>query len=78
MSKITKNISRFFIISSFLLTVGTILYASFFALVLAIPGHSGSWLFEKALLIVILVGGTLIVLMTFLHRFLWRYKIHKD
>jgi hypothetical protein len=78
MSKITKNISRFFIISSFLVTVRTILSACFFALGMAIPGHSESGLFEQALLIVTLVGGTLIVLMAFLHRFLWRIKIHKD
>ena len=77
MSKITKNISRLFIASSFIATTGFILWFAFFAFAMAIPGSSrdGGFLLQ-AVGIIILVGGTLIVLLALLHRFLWRFKIH--
>jgi hypothetical protein len=46
---------------------------------MAIPGSSGaSGFMGQALMAIILVGGTLLILMALIHRFLWRFKIHKD
>lgn len=79
MSIITKNISRTALAASFATILGFILYLSFFALVMAIPGSpkdGGSGFLLQAGMIIILVDGLLITGLFFLLRFLWRIKIH--
>ena len=79
MSEFSKGFSRVFIVSSFLLIVGVVLFFSYFAWAVAVGGshEGGSNGFPAgAMAIFVLFDLLIIIVLALLHRFLWRIKIH--